>query len=713
MSVSNLFSKIRLFFQDRRKLVASILLVLVLLLGAFLRFYHLGASGVGNTYYAATVKSMLTSWHNFFFAAFEPGGSVSVDKPPLGFWVQAFSAYFLGVTGFALALPNAIAGVLSIFVVYILVRRPFGPWAGLVAALALAVMPAAISTERNNTIDGLLVCVLLLAAWAFLQSVYTGKLRWLFLGAFIVGLGFNIKMLQAFLPLPAFYAVYFFGAKRKWWKKLLDLATATIRLLVVSFSWAIAVDVVPAADRPYVDSTSKNTVMELIFGHNGIERLTNYRQRIGLDGGQDGLFAPDGSSNNPPQNGLPNGGVPQPPSGQTMPPAGLPNGNSPQPPAGQGFPQGPNNSNGFFGPRNNGGQSGGPGGSMDFGSAGSLRLFTQPLVGEASWLLPFTLGGLIILVLALWKHPFDEKHVSVILWAAWLLPEAIYFTYSTGLMHAYYLIMLGAPVAALTAMTAWAARQLIQKRALLGWSILFLLTAGTLAFQIIHLWGTTSVAPWAIGAAGSIFGLGVCFCALSLMKFRFTTLALGLLLATMLVAPSAWSVLTTFNSSPNGALPSAGPAGQGTPGGMFGRGDGNGSGANRMLPRSNFVDGNGNQSLLNYLLANTQPGTYLLATGRASDAATYILATGRPVLTFGGFLGQYDEVSVDQLASLVNSGQLRFVLGGELDQHQAIAQWVKQNCNVVDVSSFANTGGAVSGAPGGPQQTAVLYDCRN
>lgn len=220
MNKNNLYDKIRLFLQDRQKIIVSILLFVVLLLGAFLRFYRLGESGVGNEYYAAAVKSMLLSWKNFFFVAFEPGGSVSVDKPPLGFWIETISAYFLGVNGFALALPNAIAGVLSIFMVYLLVSRPFGKWIGLAAALVLAVTPVAISTERNNTIDGLLVFVLLLAAWAFLQSVYTGKIRWLFLGAFIVGLGFNIKMLQAFLPLPAFYALYFFGAKHGWAKMI-------------------------------------------------------------------------------------------------------------------------------------------------------------------------------------------------------------------------------------------------------------------------------------------------------------------------------------------------------------------------------------------------------------------------------------------------------------------------------------------------------------
>ena len=216
------------------------MLLAIIVLGGFLRFYRLGETGIGNTYYAAGVKSMLLSWKNFFFVAFEPGGSLSLDKPPLGFWMEALSAYFFGVTGFALALPNASAGVLSIFVTYKLIQRPFGAWFGLLAALALAVTPVAISTERNNTIDGLLVLILLLAAWAFLQSVCTGKLRWLLLGAFIVGLGFNIKMLQAFLPLPAFYALYFFGAKHDRGKKILHLCAATVLLLLVSLSWAIA-----------------------------------------------------------------------------------------------------------------------------------------------------------------------------------------------------------------------------------------------------------------------------------------------------------------------------------------------------------------------------------------------------------------------------------------------------------------------------------------
>ncbi len=56
----------------------------IVALAAGLRFANLAALGYANHYYAAAVESMLQSWHNFFFVAAEPGGSVSVDKPPVG-----------------------------------------------------------------------------------------------------------------------------------------------------------------------------------------------------------------------------------------------------------------------------------------------------------------------------------------------------------------------------------------------------------------------------------------------------------------------------------------------------------------------------------------------------------------------------------------------------------------------------------------------------
>jgi 4-amino-4-deoxy-L-arabinose transferase-like glycosyltransferase len=304
-----------------------------------------------------------------------------------------------------------------------------------------------------------------------------------------------------------------------------------------------------------------------------------------------------------------------------------------------------------------------------------------------------------------WKQPFNGKHAALILWAGWLLPEAIYFTYSTGLMHAYYLIMLGAPIAGLAAMTLWALWQIIQKHSLLGWSLSALLTAGTLAFDAYSLKGQTSISGWAIGVAGVLFVVGVALAAINRLRVQLAPVALGFLMAAMLVAPTIWSELTIFNSSTNVALPYAGPAQQGMSGRTMGQG-GDDGGNSALVSRNN--ESSQNSSLLDYLLANTEPGTYLLAIDRATDAAAYILYTGRPVLTFGGFLGQYQEVSVDKLAALVESGQLRFILSSAVLQYQDISQWVNQYCTKVDMAGSTRT---TNTTPVDQRESTLLYDC--
>jgi 4-amino-4-deoxy-L-arabinose transferase-like glycosyltransferase len=177
----------------------------ILFLAAFLHFFRIDQEGFAHEYYAAAVKSMLTGWRNLFFVAFDPGGFVTIDKPPLGFWTQALSATIFGFSGWSLILPQALAGVLSVALLYQLVARAFGAWAGVIAALVLTVTPISVAANRNNTIDGQLIFVLLLAAWAVSLAAERGQMRWLLVCAVFVGLGFNIKMLQAYMVLPAFW----------------------------------------------------------------------------------------------------------------------------------------------------------------------------------------------------------------------------------------------------------------------------------------------------------------------------------------------------------------------------------------------------------------------------------------------------------------------------------------------------------------------------
>src|SRR2546427_10096117 len=225
----------------------------ITLISVFMNFYRLGQNGFG-TFYPAAVRSMMDNWHNFFFASYDPGGFVTIDKPPVGFWFEVASAKLFGFSPFSVLVPQALAGVLSVILLYYLVQRHFGVVAGLLAALALALSPISIVTNRNITIDSTLALTLLVGAWAVLRAAETGRLRWLLLSAVIVGVGFNIKMLEAYLVVPAFGLLYLLAAPRRMWVRIGHLALAALLMLTISLSWAVAVDLTSAASRPHFGS---------------------------------------------------------------------------------------------------------------------------------------------------------------------------------------------------------------------------------------------------------------------------------------------------------------------------------------------------------------------------------------------------------------------------------------------------------------------------
>src|SRR6266567_5606923 len=369
----------------------------VMLVSIFMNFYQLGQNGFGNLYYAAAIRSMLDNLHNLFFASFDPGGFVSIDKPPLGFWLQAASAKVFGFTPFSVFLPQALAGVLSVLLLYHLVRRHFGVVAGLLAALALAISPISVLTNRNNTIDSTLVLVMLLGAWAVLRAAESGKLRWLLLCAVFVGVGFNIKMLEAYLVVPAYGLLYLLAAPRSIWARIGQLALAALLMLTISLSWAVAVDLTPAASRPYVGSSQNNSEISLALGYNGIQRLL----------GQFGFARSNAGNSTSNTSGNTTG---------SFPPAGTGSGTFPGD-----FPR---PGAGTIG----GGIGGSSTGMFNTGNPGLLRLFNEPLGGQIVWLLPMALLGILALA---WQHrprfPDDPQQHSLILWGAWLLTMAVFF----------------------------------------------------------------------------------------------------------------------------------------------------------------------------------------------------------------------------------------------------------------------------------------------
>ena len=227
------------------------------------------------TFYAAAVRSMSQNWHNFFFGAFDPWGTVSVDKLPGAFWLQALSVRLFGIHVWAFVLPQVIAGTLTVLVLYRAVRRVAGAAAGLVAAVALAATPVTVLLNRGNISDSWLILLLVLAADAATDAYMSGRLGPLVLAGVWVGLAFQAKMLQAWIVLPALYIAYLLAAPvLSVVRRCSHIAASLAVVLVVSLSWMSVVALVPAHDRPYVDGSCDNSVFSQVFLYNGADRLT-------------------------------------------------------------------------------------------------------------------------------------------------------------------------------------------------------------------------------------------------------------------------------------------------------------------------------------------------------------------------------------------------------------------------------------------------------
>jgi 4-amino-4-deoxy-L-arabinose transferase-like glycosyltransferase len=236
--------------------------------------YAWGMNGAAlEVFYGAAARSMSMSWHDFFFGAFDPLGTVSVDKLPGALWPQALSLRVFGSHTWAIVLPQVVEGVLTILVLYRAVRRLAGPVAGIVAAAVVATSPVTVALNRGNVADSLLILLLVLAADAATAATVSGRLRSLLLAGVWVGLAFQAKMTVAWLVLPALASVYLLAAPAHLRARLGHVALAGAVTAVVSVSWMSVVSLVPAHDRPYVDGTQNDSVFSQTFDYNGIARL--------------------------------------------------------------------------------------------------------------------------------------------------------------------------------------------------------------------------------------------------------------------------------------------------------------------------------------------------------------------------------------------------------------------------------------------------------
>lgn len=473
--------------------------LLALLVGtAVLYLWGLGSAGWANSYYAAAAQAGTQDWKAWLFGSLDAGNAITVDKPPASLWVMALSGRIFGFSEFTMLLPQALMGVAAVAVLYFAVRRYSGPGAGLIAGAALAITPVATAMFRYNNPDALLVLLLVVAGYCTLRATERGGTRWMALAGCAIGFAFLTKMLQAFLVLPALGVVFLVAAPTSLWRRLGSLFVGTAAA-VLSAGWYIAlVDLWPSDARPYIGGSTDNSLLQLAFGYNGIDRIVGQGQ----------------------------------PGGGGMPGPGGPGG-------------GPPGGNLFFG-----------------GDPGIGRLFGASMGAEASWFLPAALLGLgAVLWLTRRAARTDMVRASALMWGIWLLVTGVVFSFMDGIIHPYYTVALAPAVAALVGISSaelWRRRDHLAARIALA---IGLAGTGVWAFVLLsrHAEWWPGV-RWTVLIATVLIAVVIAVGGRRLGRATGVVLAAALLAGAG--GSAAWAVATVADGGGGGPMATSGPAQQ-------------------------------------------------------------------------------------------------------------------------------------------------------
>ena len=540
--------------------VRRLTLAALLALTSLLYLVGLSASGYANEFYAAAAQAGSQDWWAFLWGSSDAGNSITVDKPPASLWVMALSIRLFGLSSWSLLVPQAVMGVLSVAVLYDMVRRDFGHWCGLLAGALLATTPVATLMFRFDNPDALLVLLLLCSASCVLRSLGCGaqdvdargwcldaranraRTGWMALAGVAMGLAFLNKQLQAFLVMPGFAAAFLVASPTRLRRRLLDSAVALGSMAVAAGWWVALTVLVPADMRPYFGGSETNSFVELTFWYNGLGRI--FGNTVG------------------------NGSM-----------------------AAQGILMGTG------------------------GEASLARLLSGVWATQWSWVLPAALASVPCALVASGREPrTDRRRAQVLLWAGWLAVTFLVFSYMEGTIHQYYTVAL-APAAA--ALAAIGSRVLWELRARLWARVVAIcaMLAGAAWASALVLGTTWLVVPllclvWAcsLGAVG-LMAAGAVRARAGRALPRPASLACAILAAaSLLVVPVAHS-LYTASQGHHGSIVTAGPSVTGSdamggmgggPGGGRGAGGGStagpggsGDGAGMGTPGSSAASGDG------------------------------------------------------------------------------------------------------------------------
>ena len=667
-----------------------IAIALLMAAAAFVFIWNLTASGYANEFYSAAAQAGSKSWEAFLWGSLDASNAITVDKPPASIWLMALSVRLLGLSSFAILLPQALMGVVCTYLLYATVRRVWGNAAGIVAGIVFITTPVAALMFRFNNPDALLILLMLGAAACVLRGLELPadrhgnrvRTRWYAVAGLLIGLGFLTKQFQVLLVLPGFGLAMLLLSPTPWPRRLLDAVVALGAMVIGAGWWVLLTVLVPSGSRPYFGGSQTDSFIELTFSYNGLGRLTGNETGSVIPGASEAL-------------------------------------------------------------------GGGQGGM--WGETGLFRLWTSDFGDQITWLAPVAFAAIILGLIAaaptkkgqvyfgrfyLGKRECEVelntveriRRAQVAIFGAWLVVTWLVFSYMAGIFHAYYTVALSPAIAVLVAICGACLLELRDRPWMPG--IAGLLIAMTSAWDMALIMRSGSYA-WlgvCIGVIGVVAGLTLCIIGFWMQDRLSTTWPLTLKhgargvatigIVALLAGPIVWTACT-ISTGHTGSIVTAGPGGSmgGGPGGGGGMGGGPGGngapddaggteadgsssesapgGSNAATPdgSSGLLGGTStNDSLVELLTQNASGYRWAAATTGSQNAASYQLASELPIMAIGGFNGSDPAPTLDEFKTYVAQGLIRYYIasggmGGGMGGTQMggssaaseIAEWVAQN----------------------------------
>lgn len=628
-----------------------------LLIGtAVVYLWNLSINGWANSFYTAAIQAGSQSWKAWFFGASDMAGSITVDKPPAALWIPGLSVRVFGLNPWSVLVPEVLMGVASVALLHLIVSRYLGHWAGIGAGAVLASTPVAAMMFRFDNPEALLVLLMIAAVGALLRAMEPGAengtahpIRWMIVAGAAVGLGFLTKQLEVMLIVPAMALTYLTLGPSTWLRRVGHLCASLGALIVSAGWWVLAVELWPAADRPYIGGSQHNSILELTFGYNGLGRLDG-DERGSVVGG--GVVGGGG------------GGA------RTHEMGGA---------AAEMFGRAP-------------GGPGGPGGM--WGATGPLRMFEAAQGGQIAWLIPVAvLLGVAALILIGRAPRTDPRRGLLVVFGIWAATMIGVFSFMAGIFHSYYTAAIAPALAAVVggaAVICWRSRDRRWVRLALAAA-----TWTTAIWGGVLLHRSAEFVPWlryVVLAAGLVGGALMLFA----QRRSLAVIAVSAAILAGLAGPLAYTA-DTVTTAKQGSIISAGPQIRGEFGpGVRGRHRG-------AVPRPGAPTGGllrgatPSDETIAVLRADADRYTWVAAAVGSQEASGYQIASGFSVMPIGGFNGTDPSPTLAAFKDMARQHQIHYFIGGRggafggmramggSGASSAIRSWVEANFTATTV----------------------------